>query len=331
MVCSTDIQVSHDLTSIIPQWRHLLANCPDSTPFQSPAWLLPWWQVFGEGEPIIVSVLNRGGLAGLGLFYVYKGDPDRGPQLFFLGKSVSDYLDLLVAPNQPRAQVAQLIFNAVLESASWQHADLDRLRSTSSVLEVCPPAGISESRFQEGVCPELPLQGSTIKQIASKNTRDSIRKHLNRARSVGEIEFVSAEQHSFPSLIRTLVHLHSARWNQAGLPGVFADARMIRFLTDAGMQLLEHGELQFIAMLLDGLPIAIAFAILHHERNYFYLCDFDPAYASISPGTLVTAYAMEQAAQRGAKYFDFLQGDERYKFVKWGAHPRFTYRIRYSR
>jgi hypothetical protein len=40
---------------------------------------------------------------------------------------------------------------------------------------------------------------------------------------------------------------------------------------------------------------------------------------------------MEQAAQSGAKYFDFLQGEEEYKYKKWAAQPRYTYRIQYSR
>jgi CelD/BcsL family acetyltransferase involved in cellulose biosynthesis len=71
--------------------------------------------------------------------------------------------------------------------------------------------------------------------------------------------------------------------------------------------------------------------MLHRDRNYFYLCDFHPDYAAISPGTLVTAHAIEHAAQRGAKYFDFLQGEEPYKYQKWGAQPRQTYRIQYAR
>lgn len=54
------------------------------------------------------------------------------------------------------------------------------------------------------------------------------------------------------------------------------------------------------------------------SREYFYLCDFDSAHVSISPGTRVSAFAIEQAAQHGAKFFDFLQGDERHKY-----QPRF--------
>ena len=81
-------------------------------------------------------------------------------------------------------------------------------------------------------------------------------------------------------------------------------------------------------MILNGNAVAVSLGMLHRERFYFYLCNFDPAYASISPGTMLTACAIERAAQEGASSFDFLQGAENYKFAKWGARPRFTYRMR---
>jgi CelD/BcsL family acetyltransferase involved in cellulose biosynthesis len=104
---------------------------------------------------------------------------------------------------------------------------------------------------------------------------------------------------------------------------------MVRFVRNTGNQLLHDGTLQLQAMLLNNEAIAVAFGILHNGRCYYYLCDFDLKYASISPGTLVTAYAIEQAAQKGAKHFDFLRGEEDYKYKKWRAQPRCTYRVQY--
>jgi CelD/BcsL family acetyltransferase involved in cellulose biosynthesis len=326
-----DIQVLRTLDSIIWEWHELFALCRDATPFQSPEWLLPWWSCFGMGDPLVIAVRQRNQLCGLGLFYFYSGDPSKGTQLFLLGKSVSDYLDILVADDEHRPQIAQQIFDSIFEQRdAWKYADLDRLRSSSAVLQVQPGDNISTWQMQDGVCPELPLPGSTIKQIVKKSTRDAMRKHLNRARGLGNVEFVTADQESYFSFMNDLVRLHSVRWHSSGLPGVFADPKMVRFLTDAGWQLLQGGTLRLHAMLLNGKPVAISFGMLYREREYFYLCDFDPAHVSISPGTLVSAFAIEQAAQHGAKFFDFLQGDEPHKFQKWGARPRFTYRVRYS-
>src|SRR5215469_1403618 len=327
---SSEIQVLRALRDILPEWEQLFRRCSDATPFQSPEWLLPWWDVFGAGAPLVIAARRGDRLAGLGLFYIYEGDPEHPNQLYLIGKSVSDYLDILVADDQPGSELAQQIIDSVFRmNAIWQSADLDHLRANSPLLSVRARAGISEHRVQQGVCPELFMNGTSMSQIAKKNTRDSIRKHRNRARGMGSIEFVTADRQSFPLLMDHLVRLHSAHWQSAGLPGVFSDPRMIRFLEQAGWRLLESGKLRLQAMLVNGQPIAVAFGIMHQGRNYFYLCDFDIAYASISPGTLLTAYAIEQAAADGAKYFDFMQGEEEYKFVKWGAQPRHTWRIRY--
>jgi CelD/BcsL family acetyltransferase involved in cellulose biosynthesis len=309
----------------------LFARCPDATPFQSPAWLLPWWEVFGQHDPWVIAARRDGLLIGLGLFYLYEGDPARPAQLFFVGKSVSDYLDILVAPEEDRSQIAQQMFDCIFDFSSWWHAELDRLRPQSPVLQISVRPGIAERRFQEGICPEMPLKGSNIKQMVTKNTRDSIRKHRNRARSWGSVEFLTADETTFPRLFQYLIQFHSEHWQAAGEPGVFSDPNMVRFVREAGIQLLRSQLLQMHAMLLNDAPVAVAFGMLHRQREYFYMCDFNPEFVSISPGTLVTAYAMEQAAQRGAKHFDFLQGDEPYKFQKWGARPRYTSRVQFFR
>lgn len=329
---SSEIQVLRDLRDILPEWDELFRRCPDATPFQSPEWLVPWWDEFGAGAPLVIAARQGDRLAGLGLFYVYQGDPEHPNQLYFIGKSASDYLDILVADERSGSALAQQIIDAVFElNGVWQSADLDRLPASSPVLGVRVRPGFSEHRVQEGACPELFMNGTSIQQIAKKNTRDSIRKHRNRALGMGSIEFVTADRQSFPLLMDHLVRLHSAHWHSAGVPGVFADPKMVRFLGEAGGRLLACGKLRLQAMLLNGRPIAVAFGIMHQGRNYFYLCDFDSSYASISPGTLVTAYAIEQAAAGGANHFDFMQGEEQYKYVKWGAQPRYTWRIRYSR
>ena len=45
-----------------------------------------------------------------------------------------------------------------------------------------------------------------------------------------------------------------------------------------------------------------------------------------SPGTLLIAYALEDAVSRGDSEFDFLRGNEPYKY-RWGARDRFNRRV----
>src|SRR3954465_2286394 len=57
------VQTVEHLVRLLPQWWALWDRCPSATPFQSPAWLPPWWRVFQPGELLIVTVRQDDRLA----------------------------------------------------------------------------------------------------------------------------------------------------------------------------------------------------------------------------------------------------------------------------
>jgi CelD/BcsL family acetyltransferase involved in cellulose biosynthesis len=60
-------------------------------------------------------------------------------------------------------------------------------------------------------------------------------------------------------------------------------------------------------------------------RGYYYAGGFNPELSRLSPGTVLTGYAIEDALLAGATTFDFLRGDEPYKYA-WGATNRTNHR-----
>lgn len=58
-------------------------------------------------------------------------------------------------------------------------------------------------------------------------------------------------------------------------------------------------------------------------RAYGYLSGFDPAYAFESPGTILLDHAIREAAREGCSEFNFLRGQEPYKYA-WRAKDRWT-------
>ena len=57
------------LERLRPEWEALWGAIPDATPFQSPAWLIPWWRHVGDGELLTLSLRESGKLIGLFPFY----------------------------------------------------------------------------------------------------------------------------------------------------------------------------------------------------------------------------------------------------------------------
>ena len=57
------------------------------------------------------------------------------------------------------------------------------------------------------------------------------------------------------------------------------------------------------------------------DSDFFYLSGFDPGFAFESPGTILLAHMIEEAAREGRSEVHFLRGGEAYKYA-WGGVDR---------
>lgn len=76
----------------------------------------------------------------------------------------------------------------------------------------------------------------------------------------------------------------------------------------------------------DGVARAAAFGFEAENGYYYYNSAYDPAAAMASPGIVLFSAMIETEIERGAVVFDFLKGDEQYKF-RHGAETRQLYAI----
>jgi hypothetical protein len=82
-----------DLLSIESQWQELWLDSPCGTPFQSPAWLIPFVRIFSPAEIRVLLIWRKDQLVGLFPFWIERG---LGPfTIKILGHGISDYLDAL--------------------------------------------------------------------------------------------------------------------------------------------------------------------------------------------------------------------------------------------
>jgi CelD/BcsL family acetyltransferase involved in cellulose biosynthesis len=75
-----------------------------------------------------------------------------------------------------------------------------------------------------------------------------------------------------------------------------------------------------------GRHVAAAFGFEDEDTYYLYNSGFDTAHAGASPGIVLVELLMRQAVSSGRDRFDFLKGEETYKF-RLGASARPLYRV----
>ncbi len=318
-----------DCEALIPEWWQLWRVSPTATPFQSPAWLLPWWRAFAPGELRVITVRQSGRLVGLAPLYLERGACGR--RLLPVGISLSDYVDILLDPDIAEA-AATALCRHLASLADWDALELVDLLPGAAALRLPVPAACDEAQQRSSACPVLVLAdpaGAQDHGIPPGKLRD-VRQARHRAARRGEVVIIDGDRLNAHRMFSELVRLHRARWQAREEAGVLADPRVVGFHQEALPLLLEANLARLHALLIAGEVTAVYYGLLHRERAYAYLGGFDPAFSFESPGTILIGHAIAAAQRDGAREFDLLRGRESYKY-SWGARDRWNVRRTFTR
>ncbi len=314
------------LNELAPQWLDLWRRTPTATPFQSPAWLLAWYQSFRPGPLRCVVVHGAQRLVALAPFYLEVGA--RGRRLLPLGISISDYLDVLVDPECEQAAGA-LLLTHLLASGCEDTLCCEELSPNASALRLWSMNGWCSAPQRQSACPVLGLDTPSLKGQVPEAKLRKLRMARNRVgRRQGIVAAASAQ--TAGDILRELFRLHAARWMSRGEPGVLADDAVRRFHETALPALIGCGVSRLYGLCIGSRMVGAYYGMQCRERAYAYLTGFDPAFAYESPGTVLIGHAIEQAARQGVREFHFLRGREPYKY-EWGARDFWNVRLELRR
>jgi CelD/BcsL family acetyltransferase involved in cellulose biosynthesis len=308
-------------------WWELWRRIPSTTPFQSPAWLIPWWRHFHPGALVTVAVWKDRRLIGLAPFYLEHGP--LGRRLLPIGISVSDYHDVLVDPEH-EGEAGGALIAALEHESSWDSLEFEELASDAAAFRLPAPRHAAEMIVPQSACPTLAIAGGTLGPLLPQTKRRHLNLARNRAARRGTICIDRVAGCEVMEGFNHLVRLHELRWNSRGEGGVLEDERVRAFHRDVLPRLDAASLLRFYTLSIGGTVVAAHYGSHHGARAAAYLTGFDPAYAYESPSVILLAHAIKQAAAEGATEFHFLRGREPYKY-EWGAVDRWNRRRSFRR
>ena len=317
-----EVTTGPELEALAPEWQDLWSGAPAATPFQSPAWLIPWWHEIGDGELRVLAAHANGRLVGLLPLYLQQGAEGK---LLPLGIAISDYLDGLFEEGVA-ALAAESMLRHVAERGGWQRCELHPLRAGSPLLAASAPEGCADEilPFDPCLVVEIPAGAGKLREVLPSKIRDNLGNYRRRAERRGRVSFETATAAMVSEFVEALFRIHDARWHQLAQPGVLADPAIRRFHRAAAPLLQRAGLLRLHALRLDERMIAVMYALHARGCAYCYLCGFDPEFGALSPGTLILGHSVRQAVREGAREVDFLRGQERFKY-HWGVRERPCY------
>lgn len=315
------------LADLEPEWWTLWTRISQATVFQSPAWILPWWKVFGPGEFYSVAAYHNGKLTGLAPMWLEHAKTVR---LLPIGIGLSDYCDALLDPDYPDA--GAVLSDGFRSIEKWDVCEFPELIAGACAGDLPPPQACTFEIGLASVAPVLniPDQARELSQVIPTVQNRHVRRAFAAANRRGRVEFSTACAGGEQDFLAELIRLHTARWSNRGDRGVFGDPRVAQFHSSALPKLVEAELLRMYRMSINGRAVALYYGFFDHCRSYAYLQGYDPEYAECSPGSLIVAHAVREALREGTGEFHFLRGDEAYKFA-WGAMRRCNRTIRFLR
>jgi CelD/BcsL family acetyltransferase involved in cellulose biosynthesis len=328
------------LDALRPEWDHLLGQSAAPNIFLTWQWISNWWDVYrGKSELHVLTVRDATErLVGLALFQRQARRAlglTRPARLRFIGDGgdvTPEHLDVIALRGWEDA-VAARIGDSLCRDGDIGTIDL---RPTPADSVICRSL---QSTFEaqpgrvccahDSTCPTLVLPDSIDRFMASQssNYRKKIGEYVRRCNR--ELKTTLRQSTSIDEVRRdmaTLVSLHHKRWQ--GRSGSFRTSEYITFHERLALALLERGWLRLFSLESGTRPLAVLYCFTYAGRYYFYQSGRDPDFTRHRVGLVLMHHVIQEAIREGATLFDFLRGEEAYKY-RWATSHLDNVRLTY--
>ena len=311
------VTVYTDARAALPAWRELAAAAP-STPYQEPAWVLPWLDTIGASLGIAPFIVVARDADGRPTALLPLGLQRQGSLAVasFLGAKNSNFNMSLFRPGiaWSRAAIEALLRRAALEAGTGP--DLFVLRNQPLSWQGCPnPFTALQHQPSPSFAYKTTLDADPetfLKAHLSRDSRKKLRQKMNRLRGLGPVRMADTSSGDDVAIVLdAFMAQRTARNRSAGL-GCDDLPAMRRFL-DATVG--RGGPVSFFALLCGDRVVATLGGVRHGTRFSGMLTSFtaEPDIARTSPGELLLGEVMTLHGAAGFTAFDLGIGEARYK------------------
>ncbi|HWS24909.1 MAG TPA: GNAT family N-acetyltransferase [Anaerolineales bacterium] len=317
-------------------WNALLINAVTHSPFLRFEYLRNWWKTKGGGEwhepsrLLIISSWHNGQLVGIAPFFSTI-NRDGIEVLALLGSiEISDSLDLIVSPENHELFCSEvwkiiLLDDRFPKNLEWYNLPI--VSPTISTFErLARQSGVTVIQEVYQPSPTILLPASFDGYLASidKKQRHEIRRKIRRAEESGRNVrwYITTQLNELNDHINELFRLMALDPKKA----VFLTPLMRQQLERCIRTSFDNGYLQLAFLEADGKKVCVYLNFDLDDKIWVYNSGYDREYNDLSVGWVLLGYLIEYAIQLGRKEFDFMRGDEDYKY-KFGAINRPVMRL----
>lgn len=311
-------------------WKELFQQHGGWNLFLSWQWFSSWWSNLRANRELqLLTLMDDGRLVGIVPLMVESDDEGRRRLALIGSDRTTDYADMLVDPAFADSMVEALARFVAEGMGRWDYAEFSSLRESSAFLgsfrEAVTALGLSSRVETVNTCPVATLAPSWDEFLATlgKTHRHELRRKIRRSQSDGPVahHFMRSPE-EVEGALESFFHLHRASKPEKA---DFLDDDLVAFFRSIALSFAQEGWMRLSLMKIDGHDVASTFAFTRGDRVLLYNSGLDPEYRHLSVGIALHAADLQQAMGEGAQLYDFLRGNEPYKYDLGGRdNPIYT-------
>lgn len=309
-----------------PEWDDLFSNSERTSIFMTWEWQFNWWAAYHPGELWLIAIRDAdagGQLVALAPWFI--DDHPKGRLVRSVGcVDVTDYLELLLRRSYEEAALRTLTAYACQHHYRYDALDLCNIPADSPLLwrwqPILEAEGYTVTITQQEVCPVIHLPDSWeayLKTVLDKKKRGEVRRKLRYAASPTHEISWGYEPPTEENMERFFALMRASSPDKARF---LENPAHVDFFKRVMPVMAKCGWLLMSFLRIDGHDVAAYISFDYNDRILLYNSGYDPTlYANLSPGLVLLAYLIRDAIERRRKVFDFLRGNEEYKYRMGGV------------
>ena len=343
-----DIVTNHsDFLELENDWNEAYNADPESQFFLSWSWLHQVFSHYKSGW-LIVAVRDAGALNKYIAFLPLKMTTRMSKSTQYLIHEIrvagrytwSDYAGIVCHPDYQEQAIA--LIAASIKKMRWRHVYLKNLLISRERLklftnEFKPDAYHVNYLKQTGradnvnrlVCPCIELPDSFDAYLAEKtsaNTRQKIRRYLRKIEQSDSLRIAHSSDDTAQSNLNILIDLWKKKWSKRKGKETDRIARKYRQILEFGLK----NETLLLPVLWDGdKPLGVLGIFIDRQKRelFYFIAGRDEQFNNPPPGLVLHAHTINWAIKNGFKSYDFLRGDEQFKYSLGGLDKHINYLV----
>ena len=255
------------------------------------------------------------------------------------GNFGADYTGIVCRPEAENKVIPA--FARYIRQMNWARLNLDNLRVSERRLRLLlacfPKAGFRSTEVDKvskidgidnSLCPyvTLPKDWNSYLETLSASTRQKIRRLLKLVDTTGEYRITAATPETFAADLKTLLRFWEIKWR----PRKGDRTDILVSSNDTMLTRSFQSGLVYLPTFWHGDRPVAALATLMDPRKRtfsFYMTGRDETFDGPPPGMILHAFSIRHAIESGYSEYDFLRGNEPYKYSFGCAERKIHYTV----